>query len=79
MGTIHGVRSFEGLRERSSMVTVEDAVLRVAALSDIVKSKKAAGRPRDRAVLDVLERTLEAQETRQPSSAPRRPQARKRS
>jgi hypothetical protein len=79
MGTMHGVRSFEGLRERSSLATVGDAVLCVAALSDIVKSKKAAGRPRDRAVLDVLERTLEAQEASKPAAAPRRAQARKRS
>lgn len=39
LGTGHGVRSFEGLRERSSLATVGDAVLRVAALSDIVESK----------------------------------------
>jgi hypothetical protein len=35
------------------------ATLRVATLPDIIRSKKAAGRPRDRAVLDLLEKTYE--------------------
>jgi hypothetical protein len=38
------------------------APLVVAALADIIKSKKAARRPRDLAVLDVLERTPEEAE-----------------
>jgi hypothetical protein len=58
MPTLHGVRSFEGLRSRSTAVTIEGAQLRVAALDDIIKSKRAAARPRDRAVLPVLEATL---------------------
>lgn len=29
----------------------------VASLDDIIRSKRAAGRPRDRAVLEILERT----------------------
>jgi hypothetical protein len=32
---------------------------RVAALSDIIRSKRAAGRARDLAVLELLERTLD--------------------
>jgi hypothetical protein len=32
----------------------------VAALDDIIKSKKAAGRERDRAVIPILEQTLRA-------------------
>jgi hypothetical protein len=31
----------------------------VASLPDIIRSKKATGRPRDLAVLEVLEKTLE--------------------
>jgi predicted nucleotidyltransferase len=60
MGTIHGIRSFEGLRDRASVVTIDGVMLRVAALEDIVRSKKAAGRARDLAVLDILEKALEA-------------------
>jgi predicted nucleotidyltransferase len=60
MGAIHGVRSFEGLRARASLVTIDGVTLRVASLEDVVRSKKAAGRSRDRAVLDILEKALEA-------------------
>ena len=60
MGTIHGIRSFEGVRDRASMVTIDAVTLRVASLEDIVRSKRAAGRARDLAVLAVLERALEA-------------------
>ena len=45
MGTIHGVRSFAGLRERSLTIEVHGAPLRVAALDDIITSKRPlAGR-----------------------------------
>jgi hypothetical protein len=33
----------------------------VASLADIIKSKRAAGRSRDLAVLEILEKTLEEQ------------------
>ena len=59
MGEIHGVRSFEGLRKRAVQVPIGDGRILVAALADIIKSKKAAGRPRDIAVLPILERVLE--------------------
>ncbi|HET9370240.1 MAG TPA: hypothetical protein VFO19_08330, partial [Vicinamibacterales bacterium] len=58
MGTIHGVRSFETVRDRAVEMDV-GAPVRVAALADIVRSKRAAGRPRDLAVLKILEATLE--------------------
>lgn len=60
MPVIHGVRSFEGLRARASDQTIGGMTLKVAALRDIIASKKAAGRDRDLAVLPVLEQTLEA-------------------
>ena len=59
MGEIDGIRSFEGLRKRALKVPLGDARILVAALADIIKSKKAAGRPRDLAVLPVLEKVLE--------------------
>jgi predicted nucleotidyltransferase len=69
MGTIHGVRSFEGLRDRAALVDIGGVVLRVASLEDIVKSKKAAGRRRDLAVLEVLEKALEAKQQSQERKA----------
>ena len=58
MTAIDGIRSFEGLRKRASAVRFGETTLYVAALADIIKSKAAAGRPRDLAVLGILETTL---------------------
>jgi hypothetical protein len=77
MAGIHGVRSFEGLRSRAQPWEFGGAPLLVADLADIVRSKRAAGRRRDRAVLDILERTLHEKETAQPPGTARRPPARK--
>jgi predicted nucleotidyltransferase len=63
MATIHGVRSFEGLRTRARTIEIDGVTLRVATLADIVRSKRAAGRPRDLAVMELLEKALE-EETR---------------
>ena len=76
MGTIHGVRSFEGLRDRAACIEVGGTAILVASLADIIKSKRAAGRPRDRAVLEILETALE--EANKQARSTRRPQARKR-
>jgi hypothetical protein len=65
MSVLHGIRSFEGLRSRSSSVQFGEHELRIAALADIIKSKRAAGRDQDLAVLKVLEKTLEAQQTKE--------------
>jgi len=59
MATIHGLRSFAGVRARAATIEIEGAPILVASLADIIKSKKAARRPRDLAVLDVLEKTRE--------------------
>jgi len=73
MPVIHGVRSFEGLRARSVAYVVAGIPVAVAALEDIIASKKAAGRDRDRAVLPVLEQTLRAM-----ASPPSRTKSRRR-
>lgn len=62
MPRLHGVRSFEALRARARPVSFGGATLLVSDLRDILKSKRAANRPRDRAVIPVLEATLRAQE-----------------
>jgi hypothetical protein len=61
MPRLDGIRSFESLRARAVAVRIGDASLLVAALTDIVRSKRAANRPRDRAALPVLEATLREQ------------------
>ena len=60
MDEVSGVRSFEGVRKRAQRVRVGEATVCVAGLADIIKMKRAANRPRDRAVLEILEKTLDA-------------------
>jgi hypothetical protein len=74
MATIHGLRSFEGLRDRSHRVEIAGVSLLIASLEDIIRSKKAARRPQDLAVLEVLET---ARETSRSEKEARRPRARK--
>jgi len=62
MARLHGINSFEGLRSRSTDVEFGEHILKVASLSDIIKSKRATGRDRDKAVLDILQKTLDEQE-----------------
>ena len=73
MGEIDGITSFESLRKRAIEVAFGDARLLIATLPDIIKSKKAAGRPRDLASLPILEKALEESQANSPSP-PRRPQ-----
>jgi hypothetical protein len=58
MPAIHGVKSFNSLRSRAEKVRLGGCDLWVAHLSDIIASKRAAGRPRDKAVLPILDKTL---------------------
>jgi hypothetical protein len=62
MSRLDGIRSFEGLRSRSTSVRFGEHQLKIASLADIIKSKRATGRDRDLAVLEILERTLNEQE-----------------
>ena len=55
---ISGGLTFSSVRSRSQMVPVGDEKLRVASLADVIRSKQAAGRPKDRAVLPILRDTL---------------------
>jgi hypothetical protein len=62
LSKLHGVRSFEGLRSRATIVEFGEHELKIASLADIIKSKRATGRPRDLAVLEILEKTFDEQE-----------------
>ena len=55
---ISGGLTFSSVRSRAQIVEVGEEKLRVAALSDVIRSKQAAGRPKDRAVLPILRDTL---------------------
>jgi hypothetical protein len=63
MPRLDGIRSFETLRARAVTVTLGGAPLLVADLRDVIRSKRAANRARDRAVLPVLEATLREKAT----------------
>jgi len=69
-----GVRSFEGVRKRAHRVQIGDTTICLADLGDIIKMKRATNRPRDRAVLEILEKTLEAISAAKPQTASRRAQ-----
>jgi hypothetical protein len=56
MATVHGLRSYGGVKSRAISVDVGGEKFLVASLPDIIASKRAANRPRDRAVLDALQR-----------------------
>lgn len=53
-----GVSSLPSLRSRASRVEMEGNELLVASLEDVIQSKKLAGRPKDLAVMYVLEAAL---------------------
>ncbi len=75
MTTMSGIPSFEGLRKRSTTIQIGATQVMAASLADIIKSKRAAGRPRDRAVLEVLEKTLEEEARHErggPGGSPKR-------
>jgi hypothetical protein len=59
MSKVDGVRSFESLKRRAEEVRFGRHALRVASLEDVIKSKAAANRPQDRAVLPLLRMTLD--------------------
>jgi len=58
MSKIDGIRSFESLKSRAEPVGMRGSQLLVASLNDVIRSKVAANRPEDRAVLPILRRTL---------------------
>lgn len=59
MSAIDGVKSFEALRAQSKPGKFGEGTLLVADLAAVIASKRAAGRPQDKAVLDMLEKTLD--------------------
>ena len=64
-----GTRGFEDLRRGAATTEVYGMKLLVASLEDVIRSKEAAGRERDRAVLDDLRRALELKREREGKAA----------
>jgi hypothetical protein len=58
---IAGKLTFNSLRSRSIKMTIGEQTLTVASLEDVIRSKEAAGREKDLAVLPILRRTLAVQ------------------
>lgn len=55
-----GTRGYEDLRRSATREQITEVVsISVASLSDVIRSKEAAGREKDRAVLPVLRQVLE--------------------
>ena len=71
MPVIHGVSSFSALRARSHVEDFGGHPLLVANLAAVLASKRAAGRPRDIAVLDILEKAIHETETEQAKAKPK--------
>jgi len=57
MGQIDGVKSYESVRGRAASYEIGGQKLLAASLDDIIRSKRAAGRGKDLAVIDILEKT----------------------
>lgn len=46
---------YESVRARSHVITIDNVAIRVADLQDVIEAKRAAGRPKDLAVIPLLE------------------------
>jgi hypothetical protein len=53
--------SFNAAKTRSSQISVGENSLTVASLEDVIRSKEAVNRPKDRAALPILRSTLAVQ------------------
>jgi predicted nucleotidyltransferase len=61
---IAGPLSFASVRSRARTHIVGSEILMVASLADVIKSKTAAGRAKDKAVLPILRDTLATRRAR---------------
>jgi hypothetical protein len=66
---ISGIRTYESLRSRASPVPFGDKSILVASMADIIKSKRAAGRPKDLATLVTLEEVYAKIQAREKAKA----------
>ncbi len=62
---MHGLESFESEAEQALLLKIGDVELPVLRLERIIRSKRATNRPKDQAILPVLEDTLRVLERRE--------------
>jgi hypothetical protein len=55
--TLSSRKSFASIRSRAIRVRVGNRMVWVASLDDVIASKEAAGRPKDKATLEILRQT----------------------
>lgn len=60
-----GTRGFKDLRRSAIEANIHGLRIQVASLEDVIRSKEAANRPRDRETLPELRRTLELKRRRE--------------
>lgn len=54
LGTPAGTAGYDDLARNTVEVEIEDLVVKVAALDDLIRMKRASGRPKDRVELEIL-------------------------
>jgi hypothetical protein len=54
LGTPAGTNGFDDLDPRATDETIDGLTVRVAALDDLIRMKRASGRPKDRIALEWL-------------------------
>lgn len=62
MSIVQGIDSFESLRADATPVEFDGCQIQVAGLPKIIQSKRALGRLKDSAVIEILEKTLDEKE-----------------
>lgn len=74
---ISGGLRFEALRSRALRISLGDCMATVASLDDIISSKVAADRPKDRAQLPILRDTLRVRNALARGPSPKRRKTRR--
>ena len=65
MATVGGVVGFDELQRTAEPVELADLVVPIASLLDLIRMKRAAGRPKDLIEIEVLGAVLEERDRRQ--------------
>lgn len=65
LGHITGLGDYDAMTVNAASLRMFGCSVLVMDLEDVIRSKKAAGRPKDIAVLPVLEKTLETRRSQQ--------------